>query len=39
VAASKRHESRADLIATGREFIQNGFTWEASAKKLLTKDF
>jgi glycosyltransferase involved in cell wall biosynthesis len=39
VKASKRHESRADLIATGREFIRSGFTWEASARKLLTKDF
>jgi glycosyltransferase involved in cell wall biosynthesis len=39
VAASKRSESRFDLITTGREFIRSGFTWEASARKLLTKDF
>jgi glycosyltransferase involved in cell wall biosynthesis len=30
-----RSESREDLVKSGREFIETGFTWEAAVKKLL----
>ena len=31
-----RLESREELVRTGREFIENGFTWEVAVNKLLS---
>jgi len=35
----QRSESRTELIASGRRFIEAGLTWDVIAKKLITREY
>ena len=34
-----RAEKRSELVSTGRQFIEAGFTWDIIAKKLILQDY